>query len=211
MSSSTAFDFSRVMSNRSELLAPVVQTLDSANRRINQCPADKYCYLGNQLLYGHWIKIYPSDSATTLWTTGWSMFATWKSLLKCACSMGDEILQQKKFNVNNVHFKYRNRLQNSPYFCVFMQVRASSQTRLKTERNLVYTGADTFFEWTKTCTDPPFVYTILAGPCKFLTWSEFGTRVNSTAICNRIRFCIHRLHRWKFVRGKLVHTRVNRV
>ena len=124
MSSSTAFDFSRVMSNRNELLAPVVQTLDSANRRINQYPADKYCYLGNQLLYGHWIKIYPSDSATTLWTTGWSMFATWKSLLKCACSMGDEILQQKKFNVNNVHFKYRNRLQNSPYFCVFKYARA---------------------------------------------------------------------------------------
>ena len=95
MSSSTAFDFSRVMSNRNELLAPVVQTLDSAIHRINQYPADKYCYLGNQLLYGHWIKIYPSDSATTLWTTGWSMFATWKSLLKCARSMGNEILQQK--------------------------------------------------------------------------------------------------------------------
>ena len=124
MSSSTAFDFSRVMSNRNELLAPVVQTLDSAIHRINQYPADKYCYLGNQLLYGHWIKIYPSDSATTLWTTGWSMFATWKSLLKCARSMGDESLATKKCNVNNVHFKYRNRLQNSPYFCVFKYARA---------------------------------------------------------------------------------------
>ena len=30
-------------------LAPVVQTLDSAIRRINHYPADKYC--GNQLRY----------------------------------------------------------------------------------------------------------------------------------------------------------------
>ena len=41
--------------------------------------------------------------------------------------MGDEILQQKKFNVNNVHFKYRNRLQNSPYFCVFKYARAVNE------------------------------------------------------------------------------------
>ena len=51
MSSSTAFDSARVMSNRNELLAPVVQTLDSAIHRINQYPADEYCYQGNQLRY----------------------------------------------------------------------------------------------------------------------------------------------------------------
>ena len=122
MSSSTAFDFSRVMSNRNELLAPVVQTLDSAIHRINQYPADKYCYLGNQLLYGHWIKIYPSDSATTLWTTGWSMFATWKSLLKCARSMGDEILQQKNLMLIMC-------ISSTEIYCKTVRIFAYSSTR----------------------------------------------------------------------------------
>ena len=44
------------------LLAPVVQTLDSAIHRINHYPSD--LFLGKQLHY--WIEIYPVDSAIHL-------------------------------------------------------------------------------------------------------------------------------------------------